>query len=45
LFKIGKILAHAYYRILEMYLMDRRFQVKFRDEITTFRKIEAGIPQ
>jgi hypothetical protein len=42
--KIRKILPHAYYRILE-YLTYRRFQVKFKDEITTLRKIEAGVPQ
>jgi hypothetical protein len=25
--------------------MDRNFQVKFNDEITTLRKTEAGVPQ
>jgi hypothetical protein len=40
-----KNLPHAYYRILQSYLTDRRFQVKFKDEITTIRKTEAGVPQ
>jgi hypothetical protein len=30
LFKIRKMLPHAYYRILESYVMDRLFQVKFK---------------
>jgi hypothetical protein len=45
LFKIIKILPHAYYRTLESYLTNRLFQVTFKDEITTLRKIEAGVPQ
>jgi hypothetical protein len=45
LFKIRKIVPHAYYRIFESYLMDRLFQVKFKDKITTLRKTEAGVPQ
>jgi hypothetical protein len=44
-FKIRKILPHAYYRILESYLTERLFQVKFKDEITTLRKTEAGVLQ
>jgi hypothetical protein len=37
LFKIEKkkTLSHAYYRTLESYLMERLFQVKFKDETTT----------
>jgi hypothetical protein len=45
LFKIRKILPHAYYRILQSYLTGRLFLVKFKDEITTLRKTEAGVPQ
>jgi hypothetical protein len=45
LFKIRKILPHAYYRSSESYLTDRRFQVKFKDEITTLRKTKACVPQ
>jgi hypothetical protein len=45
LFKIRKIVPHAYYKILESYLTDRRFQVKFKDELTTLRKTEASVPQ
>jgi hypothetical protein len=45
LFKIRKILPIAYYRILDSYLTDRRFQVKFKDKITTLRKTEAGVPR
>jgi hypothetical protein len=41
----SKILLHAYYRTLALYVMDRLFQVKFKDEITTLRKIEPGVPQ
>jgi hypothetical protein len=43
--KIRKTLPHAYYRTLESYLTERLFQVKFKDEITTLRKTEAGVPQ
>jgi hypothetical protein len=45
LFKIRKTLPHAYYRILEPHLTDILFQVKFKGEITTLRKTEAGVPQ
>jgi hypothetical protein len=45
LLKIGKILPHTYNRILGSYLTDRLFQVKFKDEMTTIRKTEAGVPQ
>jgi hypothetical protein len=44
LFKLRKIFPHAYYRILESYLTDRLFQVKFKNEIATVRKTEAGVP-
>jgi retron-type reverse transcriptase len=44
-FKIRKILSYAHYRILESYLTDRFFQVKFKDEITTLRKTDTGVPQ
>jgi retron-type reverse transcriptase len=45
LFKIRKIIPPAYYRTLESYLTERLFQVKFKDELTTLRKTEAGVPQ
>jgi hypothetical protein len=45
LFKVTEILTHAYYKLVELYLTDRLFQIIFKDEITTLRKIEAGIPQ
>jgi hypothetical protein len=45
LFKIRQILPHAYYGVLESYLTDRHFQVKFKDKIATLRKAEAGVPQ
>jgi hypothetical protein len=45
LFKVRKIHPHAYYKILELYLTDILFQIKFKDEITTLRKTEAGVPQ
>jgi hypothetical protein len=38
-------IPHAYYRILESYLTARLCQVKFKDEITTLRKTEVGVPQ
>jgi hypothetical protein len=31
--------------MLESYLTDRPFQLKYKDEITTLRKTEAGVPQ
>jgi hypothetical protein len=37
LYKVRKILPRAYYRVLESYLTDRLFQVKFKDEMTTLR--------
>jgi hypothetical protein len=43
LFKIRKILPHAYYRTLESYLKERLFQVKLKDKITSLTKIE-GVP-
>jgi hypothetical protein len=43
--KIRKNHPHAYYRILESYLMHTLFQVKFKDEITVLWNIEAGISQ
>jgi hypothetical protein len=45
LFKISKILPNADYRILKSYLTGTSFQVKFKGEITTLRKTEAGVPQ
>jgi hypothetical protein len=45
LFEIRNILPYAYYRILQTHLTDRLFQVKFKDEITTLRKTEAGVRQ
>jgi hypothetical protein len=45
LFKIRKILPNSYYRILKSYIMDRLFQVKFKDEIITLRKTGGGLPQ
>jgi hypothetical protein len=44
-FKIRKSLPNEYYRILQSYLMDRLFQVKFKDEITTLRKTDAAVLQ
>jgi hypothetical protein len=35
----------AYCRMLKSYLTDRPFQVKFKGEITIWRKTEAGVPQ
>jgi hypothetical protein len=45
LFKIIKPLPLAYFRTLESYLRERLLQVKFEDETTTTRKVEAGSPQ
>jgi hypothetical protein len=43
LLKIRMFLPQAYYRILETYLTDNLFQVKFKDELTTSRDAEAGV--
>jgi hypothetical protein len=32
-------------RTLQSYLTERLFQIKFKDEITTVTKTEAGVPQ
>jgi hypothetical protein len=45
LFKIRKTLPRAYYRTLELYLKERLFQVKLKDETTNARTIQAGVPQ
>jgi hypothetical protein len=45
LFQNQKNPSHEDHRILESYLTDRLFQVKFKDKMTTLRKTEAGIPQ
>jgi hypothetical protein len=45
LFKIRKIVPHAYCRILESCLTDRLYEVKLKDEITTLQKTEACVWQ
>jgi hypothetical protein len=45
LFKIRKALPHVYYRILQLFLTELLFRVKFKDEITMFRKNERGEKQ
>jgi hypothetical protein len=45
MFKIRKVLSHAYYRTLESYIMERFFRVNFTDEITTSKDTEAVVPQ
>jgi hypothetical protein len=44
LFKIIKTPPHAYNRALESYATET-IQAKFKDEITTMWKTEAGLPQ
>jgi hypothetical protein len=45
LFKIRETLPHPYYRTLESFSVELPSQVKFKDETTTLRKIETGVPQ
>jgi hypothetical protein len=44
-FKIINIFSHQYCTKLESYLTEIHFEVKFKDETTTLRKTEAGVPE
>lgn len=45
LFKLKSAIPHAHYRVLESYLQDRYFLVKFRNDVTKLHLIQAGVPQ
>lgn len=45
LYKIKRLLPAPYYLILKSFLSERHFYVKVNNEISTYCKIEAGIPQ
>jgi hypothetical protein len=44
-FKLNKYLPRQYYEILKSYITDRFFRVKFEDEYSDLKKINAGVPQ
>lgn len=45
LFKLKKCLPNTYYNILQSYLTNRHFQIKFQDTYTSLRTINSGVPQ
>lgn len=45
LFKLHRDLPTDYYKILESYLKDRHFRIKYEDEYSSLKKITAGVPQ
>ena len=44
-FKLNNYLPKQYYEILKSYITDRFFRVKFKDEYSDLKKINAGVPQ
>lgn len=45
LYKIKKYLPHTYFNILNLYLTDRCFEVKFNNVVPKLYPIKSGIPQ
>jgi hypothetical protein len=45
LYKIKMFLPHSLFPILNSYLTDRTFQIKYQDILTDLHPIESGIPQ
>lgn len=45
LYKIKLLLPHPYYLLIKSYLSDRYFQVKYKDELSSFQPIKSGVPQ
>lgn len=45
LFKIKRLLPHTLYGIIESYIQERYFQIKFDNEISELHKIQSGVPQ
>lgn len=45
LYKIKKALPNTVYMLINSYLNNRLFQVKFGEECSALREIEAGVPQ
>jgi hypothetical protein len=45
LYKLKSVLPNSYYMVLKSYLLGRKFQVKFRDEVSRLYDIEASVPQ
>lgn len=45
LYKIRQYLPHSIYGILQSYLSDRSFMVKFQSQQTSLHPIQAGVPQ
>uniref|UniRef100_A0A2A4K8E7 Reverse transcriptase domain-containing protein n=1 Tax=Heliothis virescens TaxID=7102 RepID=A0A2A4K8E7_HELVI len=45
LYKLKTKLPNSYYMVLKSYLLDRKFQVKFSDEVSQLYDIKASVPQ
>lgn len=45
LYKIKRKLPYTYYQIIQSYLVDRFFQVKYQDAMTCLHTISSGVPQ
>jgi hypothetical protein len=45
LYKLKLVLPNSYYMVLKSYLVGRKFQVKFGDEVSRLYDIEASVPQ
>lgn len=45
LYKLKSVLPNSYYMLLKSYLLSRKFQVKFEDEVSRLYDIEASVPQ
>lgn len=45
LYKIKLLLPHPFYLLKKSYHSDRYFQVKYKDELSSFQPIKSGVPQ
>jgi hypothetical protein len=45
LYKIKKTLPHTFYNIFRSYLSGRFFQIKLKDFLSGFHRIQSGVPQ
>ena len=45
LFKLNKYLPYNIFKILESYLKDRTFYVKFKDKTSALHAVKSGVPQ
>lgn len=44
-YKLKKLLPHPYFTVLQSYLTDSKFKIKFQDIITPAYNIHSGVPQ